>query len=61
MNSKRFYENRESDPCPLRIAYATVPLQKVKNIYDYETAFKNGTLFPELNIPLGKYGPNEIK
>lgn len=47
--------------CRCRLAYATVPLQKARSIYDYATAMEIGTLFPELNIPRGKYGPQEIK
>ena len=42
-----------------KIGYASVPLQKVEKIYDTPTAFTQGTLFPELNYPQGKYGPLE--
>jgi hypothetical protein len=47
--------------CRCRLGYATVPLQKARSIYDYATAMEVGTLFPELNIPRGQYGPQEIR
>ena len=34
---------------PLASMYA--PLQKFRNLYDKETAFREGTLFAELNLP----------
>ena len=43
-----------------KLGYATVPMQKAKIIYNLSTALSYGTLFPELNIPWGDYGPNEI-
>lgn len=43
-----------------KLGYATVPLQKAKIIYNLSTALAYGTLFPELNIPWGEYGPKEI-
>jgi len=49
-------------PCPngcMKVGYAYVPLQDVKRFYDYRSAFVCGTIFPDLCIPKGKYGPNE--
>ncbi|MGI5891821.1 MAG: spore coat associated protein CotJA [Bacillota bacterium] len=60
---KDMYKDRsmeDSMDCPLRLGYATVPLQRAHTIYDYASALAHGTLFPELNIPQGKYGPGEI-
>jgi hypothetical protein len=44
--------------CNLALAYAYVPIQKINNVYSSKEALKNGTLFPELNLPLGVYGAN---
>lgn len=44
--------------CP-RLGYGYVPIQDVQTIYDYESAFMAGTVFPALCIPKGKYGPGE--
>lgn len=46
------------DGC-MRPGYAYVPAQKVNSFYDYESAFLCGTIFPDLVLPKGKYGPNE--
>ena len=43
-----------SDSLPL--AYAYVPWQKWRLLYTPENALANGTLFEELNKPLGVYG-----
>ncbi len=43
-----------SDSLPL--AYAYVPWQKWRLLYSPSDALKNGTLFEELNKPLGVYG-----
>ncbi len=42
------------------LAYAYVPWQKWRLMYSPAAALKNGTLFEELNKPLGVYG-NEWK
>ena len=42
-----------------RVGYAFVPVQVASEYYDHESAFICGTIFPELCIPKGKYGPNE--
>ncbi|MDO4581199.1 MAG: spore coat associated protein CotJA [Bacillota bacterium] len=47
-----------NDGC-MRAGYAYVPVQNVNRFYDYASAFAAGTIFPELNLPKGKYGPNE--
>lgn len=39
-----------------RLGYAWVPIQEFGEVYNYEDALKCGTLFPELNLPLGVYG-----
>ena len=49
-------------PCAngcMRDAYAYVPPQHVNRFYDYESALFCGTIFPDLVLPKGKYGPNE--
>ncbi len=38
------------------IAYAYVPYQRAGKLYCESEALKNGTVFPELNKPLGVYG-----
>lgn len=47
-------ENLCLDSMPL--AYAYVPMQKFRMLYPHDTALKNGTLFEELNKPVGVYG-----
>ncbi len=42
--------------CNLKLAYAYVPIQKIDKVYSSCEALGNGTLFPELNLPLGVYG-----
>lgn len=46
----------EISTCYNKIGYAWVPIQKFGQIYSYEDALKRGTLFPELDLPLGEYG-----
>ena len=41
------------------VGYAFVPIQEVERFYDYESGFFSGTIFPELSIPKGQYGPKE--
>ena len=40
----------------LPLAYAYIPWQKWRLLYSPEDALKNGTMFEELNKPLGVYG-----
>ena len=47
------------DACPL-VGYGFVMVQDTDRMYDYESAFITGTIFPELSYHRGKYGPNEI-
>lgn len=47
-----------ADGC-MRTAYAFVPLQKVTRFYDYRSALVSASLFPDLIIPKGSYGPKE--
>ena len=42
--------------CNLKLAYAYVPIQKIDSVYSSSEALRKGTLFPELNLPLGVYG-----
>ena len=50
-------ENMEYMTCSnARVGYGWVPIQKFGSVYNYEDALKNGTLFPELHLPLGVYG-----
>ena len=43
----------------MKAAYAFVPIQNVNRFYDYQSAFVCGTIFPDLCMPRGKYGPRE--
>lgn len=43
----------------MRSAYAFVPVQRVTRFFDYRSALVSGTLFPDLVIPKGSYGPKE--
>ena len=47
-----------ADGC-VKAGYAFVATQDVARFYDYESAFVSGTVFPDLSIPKGKYGPME--
>ena len=42
----------------LPIAYSYTPMQEIDTLYSYADGLKNGTMFPELNLPLGVYGNN---
>ncbi|MEG2213136.1 MAG: spore coat associated protein CotJA, partial [Clostridiales bacterium] len=49
-------------PCAegcMKAAYAFVPIQDVDRFYDFQSAMLAGTIFPDLHIPKGKYGPRE--
>lgn len=46
------------DGC-IKPAYAFVAMPEVTRFYDYESALIAGTVFPDLCIPKGKYGPKE--
>ena len=48
----------ESDACldSLPLAYAYVPWQRWRMLYPHEEALHRGTLFEELDKPLGVYG-----
>ncbi len=41
----------------MRPGYAFVPRQEFGETYSPEESLNNGTMFPELNIPLSEYGP----
>lgn len=38
-----------------KVGYAYVPVQMLTDTYDPAQALENGTVFPQLNIPLGSY------
>ena len=40
----------------LFLGYATVPVQRIHTTYSPEDAMREGTLFPDLNLPMGIYG-----
>lgn len=40
-----------------RVAYAYVPTQWLGDLYSVEEGFIEGTIFPELDIPMGEYSP----
>ncbi len=42
----------------LPLAYSYTPLQELSSTYNDCEALKNGTVFPELNLPKGVYGNN---
>lgn len=52
----------EKDDCTcleqLPLAYSYTPMQELGSLYDSAEALKNGTVFPELNLPFGVYGNN---
>lgn len=41
------------------VGYAFVVPQILSETYDAVTALSNGTMFPELNMPLGTYVPKQ--
>jgi len=43
----------------MRVGYAFVIVQVVTQYYDPASAMMCGTIFPDLCIPKGKYGPME--
>ena len=43
------------------VGYAFVVPQIMGETYEPQTALKNGTMFPELNMPFGTYVPEEEK
>ncbi len=45
----------------LPLAYAYVPFQMIGRTYSMQEGFTNGTIFPELNKPLGVYGAEFLK
>ncbi|HIV02881.1 MAG TPA: spore coat associated protein CotJA [Candidatus Aphodoplasma excrementigallinarum] len=44
-----------STPMP-RVGYTYVPMQVMGATYDPEKGLNRGTIFPELDIPMEKYG-----
>lgn len=42
-------------PMP-RVGYAYVPMQMMEETYAPDKALMQGTIFPELDIPMDKYG-----
>ncbi len=62
-NSVRLCPKGNGNMCPqdsgmldsLALAYAYVPMQKFRLLYSPEKALARGTLFEELDLPLGVY------
>ena len=51
-----------ANPCAegcLSVGSTFTPPQCVERFYDYESALISGTVFPDLVIPKGRYGPKE--
>jgi hypothetical protein len=57
-------QSREGGNCEVKenlcldfmpLAYLYVPMQKFRMLYPSDTALKNGTLFEELDLPVGVY------
>ena len=51
-----------ADPCSdgcMSVGYAYTPPQCVERFFDYESALISGTVFPDLLIAKGDYGPKE--
>lgn len=45
----------------LFIGYATVPLQRMGATYTLDVAMQEGTLFPELNLPMRIFGREGVR
>ncbi len=43
----------------IRAGYGFVAIQNPTRVYEYASALVAGTIFPDLSIPKGKYGPKE--
>lgn len=41
----------------IRVGYAFVPEQELKQVFQPEEALCKGTIFPELYLPMEVYGP----
>lgn len=48
-----------STPIP-RVGYAYVPMQAMEETYTPEKGLMEGTIFPELNLPMEKYGKQYV-
>lgn len=48
-----------SMPMP-RVGYAYVPMQVMEDAYAPEKGLNEGTIFPELNLPIDKYGKQYV-
>ncbi len=55
-----FFNLTDSTPMP-RVGYAYIPMQSMDETYDPEKALLRGTIFPELDIPMEKYGKQYVK
>lgn len=56
----KFFDFTTTSPMPM-VGYAFVPIQTLEDTYDVEKALTRGTIFPELDIPLEKYGKQYLK
>lgn len=52
---KDFFDLSNATPMP-KLGYAFVPMQSLDETYAPEKALIRGTIFPELDIPMEKYG-----
>ena len=55
--------DKDSGGCldKLPLAYSYTPVQEMDTLYGYAKALESGTVFPELDLPLGVYGNNFCK
>lgn len=44
-----------------KVAYAYVPVQVLGETYTPQDGLKRGTIFPELDLPMGVYGKETTK
>lgn len=55
MNMDREYREVYSECDHMMIGYAYVRNQNLDSVYEEDAGLQNGTIFPELNIPMGEY------
>lgn len=52
---KEFNSCKKADSILFRPGYAYVPFQRLGKVYTPQRALMEGTIFPELNIPMSEY------
>ena len=55
MQKEYYHTCGDSDNMLRRPGYAYVPVQRMGKVYTPQKAMCEGTIFPELNIPIGVY------